>query len=54
MSGFPLTANPLPDVMDEKLFLKPSISSSPFDYDFFDGPTCGKASKVKRKTEQLH
>ncbi len=49
MSEFPLTAKPLPNRKDDKPLLKPSISSSPLDYDFLLGPHMVRHRKLKER-----
>lgn len=49
MSKFPLTARPLPNVKDDKLLIKPSISSSLLDYDFLVGRHVVKHRKLKER-----
>ena len=52
MSEFPLTAKPLPNEKDNKLLLKPSISSSPSDYDFLVGRHTVRHRKLKERLNQ--
>lgn len=52
MSEFPLTAKPLPHVKDRKVLLKPSITSSPLDYDFLIGSHVVRHRKLKERLNQ--
>lgn len=49
MSEFPLTARPLPNIKGDKLLLKPSIFSSPLDYDFLVGRHVVRHRKLKER-----